>query len=302
VIVASPPDVAGETTAIQLDRFRQAVVSDVASVKVVILEELRQAGADLSRYVGSHPMAGRERTGPAAASADLFVGRPWVIAPAPQTTGQAALRIRELASDLGGYPAYMNASAHDAAVALVSHVPQVMSSLTAGALAGAEPGALDLAGQGLRDMTRIAQSDPNLWAAILVGNGLAVAQVLRQVRAGLDRAIAALDLGTKPETLGHALVELADVVGIGRQGAELIPGKHGGTRRVFDKVTVMVPDKPGELGRLFQELGRLNVNLEDLKLEHGAGQLVGLAELSVPTGRGAALASDLIEQGWRILQ
>jgi prephenate dehydrogenase len=150
-------------------------------------------------------------------------------------------------------------------------------------------------------MTRIARSDPQLWAAILAGNGGAIAAVLRQLRADLDRAIAALERGAQAPTLGRALVELADLVGAGRRGAERVPGKHGGARREFDHVTVMVPDRPGELGRLFQELGRLGVNLEDLALEHGAGQLVGLAEIAVAPGAGAGLAENLAAAGWRVL-
>ncbi|MDR2566614.1 MAG: prephenate dehydrogenase [Bifidobacteriaceae bacterium] len=302
VVVACPPDVTAPVVARQLERFPNAVVTDVASVKAIILEQLTGLGADLSRYVGSHPMAGREKTGPAAATGDLFVGRPWVVAPPPNARAGAALQVRELASDLGAHPTYLDAHAHDRAVALVSHVPQLMSSLTAKRLIEAETGALDLAGQGLRDMTRIANSDPSLWSIILTGNAAAVATALRAVREDLDGAIAALEGGAGAGGIGRALVELATLIGEGARGAERIPGKHGGARRRFDKVTVMVPDKPGELGRLFQEMGRLGVNLEDLALEHGAGQLVGLAEISVAEGAGPALAQDLQEQGWRILE
>jgi prephenate dehydrogenase len=302
VVVAAPPDVTAAVVAAQLERFGNAVVTDLASVKAIILEEVGDLGADTSRYVGSHPMAGREKSGPAAATGDLFVGRPWVIAPAPGARPEAVLRVRELAGDLGAHPAYLNAAAHDQAVALVSHLPQVMSSLTAKRLVEAEPGALDLAGQGLRDMTRIAVSDPSLWSTILAGNAAAVATALRRVREDLDQAITALEAGAQTDGRGRALVELAQLVAAGAAGAQRIPGKHGGARRRFDRVTVMVPDRPGEMGRLFQEMGRLGVNLEDLALEHGAGQLVGLAEISVPEGAGQALSANLREQGWRIVE
>jgi prephenate dehydrogenase len=301
VVVAVPPDVAAEVTAAALDRFRQATVTDVASVKAVVLAELRAKEADLARYVGSHPMAGKEQAGPAAASADLFVGRPWVIVAAPETSPAAGLAVRALAADLGSHPAYLDAAAHDAAVALVSHVPQILSSLTAARLAEAPAAALDLAGQGLRDMTRIARSDPNLWAAILAGNGPAIAGVLREVRADLERAIVALELGVAGATLGRALVELSDLIASGGRGAARIPGKHGGAPRSFDVVRVLVPDRPGELGRLFQEMGQWGVNLEDLALEHGAGQLVGLAAIAVASGEGRALAANLERAGWRVL-
>ncbi|MDR1823761.1 MAG: prephenate dehydrogenase [Bifidobacteriaceae bacterium] len=302
VVVAAPPDVAAAVVAAQLERFPEAVVTDVASVKAVVLAELAVLGADLTRYVGSHPMAGREKGGPAYASADLFMGRPWVIAAPPQARPEAVLAVRHLATDAGAMVIFMEAAQHDLAVALVSHVPQVVSTLTAARLAEAEPAALDLAGGGLRDVTRIAKSDPTLWSAILVGNGPAVAGVLKALRADLDRAIAALELGAGEATLGRAVLELAGLLGEGNAGVERIPGKHGGARTVFDQVTVMVPDKPGELGRLFGEMGTLGINLEDLQLEHGAGQLVGLATISVQAGLGARLAAGLEAQGWRILR
>ncbi|MDR1799847.1 MAG: prephenate dehydrogenase [Bifidobacteriaceae bacterium] len=302
VVVAAPPDVTAQVVARQLERFPAAVVTDVASVKAVVLEELTAAGADLTRYVGSHPMAGREKGGPAHASADLFVGRPWVIAAPPAAAPPAVLKVRELAVDAGAFLVYMDAARHDAAVALVSHVPQVLSSLTAARLAEADPAALDLAGQGLRDVTRIAKSDPALWSSILVGNGAAVAAVLKQVRSDLDRAIAALDLGPAEQTLGQAVLELTGLLGAGNRGVERVPGKHGGAQRVFDQVTVMVPDEPGELGRLFGEMGQLGINLEDLQLEHGAGQAVGLATLAVQPGLGPELVAGLEAQGWRILK
>jgi prephenate dehydrogenase len=247
-------------------------------------------------------MAGRERSGAAAGSADLFTGRPWVEVATAETGWEAQRCARDLATDLGAGLVQLDAEAHDQAVALVSHVPQVLSSLVAARLAAAPEGALDLAGQGLRDTTRIAASDPNLWAAILAGNGPAVAEVLRAVAADLDRALAALEGGASPDNLGKAVVALTDLIAAGNAGVRRIPGKHGGAKRRFDKVTVMVPDQPGELGRLFQEMGRLGVNLEDLRLEHGAGQLVGMAEISVAEGAGAKLMEDLETQGWRILR
>jgi len=80
IVVAAPPDVTADVVRAELEAFPDAIVTDVASVKGYVLAELRAAGADLTRYVGSHPMAGRERSGPSAAVPDLFLGRPWVIA------------------------------------------------------------------------------------------------------------------------------------------------------------------------------------------------------------------------------
>ncbi len=131
VVIATPPDVAGTTAVKALRRFPQAVVTDVASVKSAVLQdvldEAKAAGDPLlaARYVGSHPMAGRERSGAGAADADLFVGRPWVLVAGSDCDARAVLMVRTLAMDVGSVPVEMDAATHDQSVALVSHVPQL---------------------------------------------------------------------------------------------------------------------------------------------------------------------------------
>ncbi|MDR3202601.1 MAG: prephenate dehydrogenase [Bifidobacteriaceae bacterium] len=300
VVVATPPDVAGGAVAAELAAHPGAAVTDVASVKSSVLAEVVAAGADLTRYVGSHPMAGRERRGAAAALPDLFVGRPWVIADSGASGRAALLAVRDLAVDLGARAVHLDAAEHDSAVALVSHVPQVVASVVAARLAGAPVAALDLAGQGLRDVTRIAASDPVLWGAILMSNAAAVAPLLREVRADLDSAIVALDQAAEGG-LGGALTALNRLVARGNEGVSRVPGKHGGGHAEWDWLTVLVPDRPGQLGALFTKVGQLGFNLEDVQIEHAGGRPVGLAALSVARGSGAALAEGLAAAGWRIL-
>ena len=134
VVVATPPDVAADVVVAQLNAHPSAVVTDVASVKERVVTEVRsRAGAQARRYVGSHPMAGRERSGAGAADCDLFAGRPWVVV-GQDSDPQAELIIRNLAVDVGATPVRMGAAEHDAAVAAVSHVPQLIASLVAARL------------------------------------------------------------------------------------------------------------------------------------------------------------------------
>ncbi len=189
VVVAAPPDVTAAVVADELKAHPDAVVTDVASVKAGVLAALTASGADLRAYVGSHPMAGRERSGAVAARGDLFLGRPWVLSPAPGGDAAALAVVRRLALALGAVPLAMPASEHDEAVALVSHLPQVAASLVAARLRHAPDAAVALAGQGLRDVTRIAASDPALWAQILAANAGPVTAVLEQVRDDLDRVL-----------------------------------------------------------------------------------------------------------------
>jgi prephenate dehydrogenase len=302
VVVAVPPDITADVVLAELAAHPEAVVTDVASVKQYVRDELRAAGADLSRYVGSHPMAGRELSGPAAAVPDLFVGRPWVITEPAEP--EAALVVRTLATDLGAIPVTLDAATHDAAMALVSHVPQVAASLVAGRLADAPDAALGLAGQGVRDVTRIASSDPRLWTSILAANAGPVREVLVALRADLDTVIEALghaDLATGPETVAAgALGAVARTIAQGNSGVARIPGKHGGARRDYRVLTVLVPDAPGELARLLADVGDAGVNLEDLRMEHSPRHPMGMAAISVLPDRADHLETELTARGWRL--
>ena len=296
IVVCVPPDNTAPIVARELAAFPGAVVTDVASVKAEILEQLRKTGADLTRYVGGHPMAGRERGGAISGRADLFVGRPWVISANAQTSAAAVTALETLATDLGATPIQVAPIEHDRAVALVSHVPQLISSLLAARLEGADSRDLALAGQGLRDTTRIAASDPKLWLQILKANATPVGEILEDIAADLNELIAALADTSEP----GALHEITRTLEAGNAGVSRIPGKHGASATNYATVVVMIDDRPGELARLLTEVGQLGVNLEDLKLEHSPEAQIGLVELFVQPSAETALIADLLKLGWRI--
>ena len=295
VVVAVPPDVTADVVARELTAHPGALVTDVASVKGAPLAELRARGADLSRYIGSHPMAGRERGGAISARADLFVGRPWVIAGHDDITYRRAAAVEDLALDLGATPVEMTPEEHDTGVALVSHAPQVVASLMAARLRDAPDASLGLAGQGVRDVTRIASSDPALWVQILAANAEHVVPVLRELRDDLDGVVRAL---AEPSAPG-ARRTVAEAVGAGNGGVARLPGKHGRSDQ-YSSVVVMVDDVPGQLARLLTEIGEIGVNLEDLRLEHSPGAQVGLAEVAIVPEHEERLVAELERRGWTI--
>ncbi|MCX6500024.1 MAG: prephenate dehydrogenase [Arthrobacter sp.] len=298
VVVAAPPDVTADVVARALADYPQAVVVDIASVKAGIQAELRARDADLGRYVGTHPMAGREKSGPVAARGELFTSMPWVLCPAAETRPEALLAARALAVDLGAIVSEFGAEEHDEAVALVSHLPQVMSSLVASRLQGTPAHALSLAGNGLRDVTRIAASDPTLWVQILGANADKVVEILHGVREDLNRLIGTLEDPTAP----GARLDLAQLISEGNAGQARIPGKHGGPPQAYSWLTVLVDDTPGQIARLLTEIGEIGVNLEDLRLDHSSGQNVGMVEISVLPNKHELLIEALNDRGWRVLQ
>ena len=314
VVVATPPDVTADVVVAQLSAHPNAVVTDVASVKERVAAEVRaRAGAEARRYVGSHPMAGRERSGAGSADSDLFAGRPWVVV-GQDSDPEAELAIRNLAVDVGATPVRMGASEHDATVAAVSHMPQLIASLVAARLEELGESALALSGQGLRDVTRIAASDPRLWSAIVVGNAGPVADLLRRISDDLSALItgieaAACDPGGPEYTAPGAASTIApgavgavtDVMTRGNAGRARIPGKHGGAPRRYVEVQVLVPDAAGELGRLFSDVGAAGVNIEDFSLEHSAGQSAGIALISVLPAAAQGLEEALDAKGWRVV-
>jgi prephenate dehydrogenase len=252
-------------------------------------------GVDAARYVGGHPMAGREVSGPAAARADLIDDRPWVLTPHPGALDAAVTAVQSLALAVRALPVQMSAAEHDRAVAIVSHAPQVMSSLLAARLVESSDVAVSIAGQGLRDMTRIAASDPELWVDILSANAGPVAGVLGAVRADLDSllsAFATIDQG------GRDVV--AETLRRGNAGRDRVPGKHGARTAPTAEVPVVVPDEPGVLGRLFADVAAAGCQVEDVRIEHVMGRPTGVVNISVALAAAASLAGALRAEGWEV--
>jgi prephenate dehydrogenase len=247
-------------------------------------------------------MAGREQSGPLAARSDLFEGRPWVLTPTADTRTETLNAALELVALCGAMPVVMDAAAHDRAVALVSHTPQLLSSLVAARLENADDTAVRLAGQGVRDVTRIAASDPRMWLDILAANAGVVADILEELATDLNGTVAALrslEAGDEAaRQAGSAGIEA--VMRRGNAGQSRIPGKHGAPPTRYETVVVAIGDQPGELGRLFREVARAGVNVEDVAIDHSAGRQVGLVQLSITPGAVHQLTTALTERGWDV--
>jgi prephenate dehydrogenase len=194
IVLAAPVDVILDLIQHHADVLRSAVTLDTGSTKRAILRAARQAGLD--RFVGGHPMAGAATSGPAAARADLFRGRPWFLVPhgaAPEALAEA----QSFVARLGAEPVILedDGEEHDRVMAAVSHLPQAVASVLMTVSAAAAGPRLEWAGNGLRDTTRLAASEAAVWQSIFASNAeelrpllLEMSTVLKQLSDELDDA------------------------------------------------------------------------------------------------------------------
>jgi prephenate dehydrogenase len=277
VVVCTPvptiPALVGE--ALRLEPA--AVVTDVGSVKQQVIADVEGSARpeDLPRFVGGHPMAGSERSGPHWAAAGILDGAVWVITPAASTSAPAVERVTRWVSRIGARPIRMDAGRHDRLVAMVSHLPQIASTGLMGLAAAEEAGEPDLlllAAGGFRDLTRLAASSSRLWSDILLSNRAAVAE--------------AIDLYVKrlSEVRDLILAGAADQVESGFEEAKAARLSLTAKPKVRTGVGVLqvpVPDRPGALADLTASLGAAAVNIEDLQIVHSPEGGRGTVHLTI---------------------
>ena len=305
VIIAAVPAGAVEEVLVRAAAAAPAtaLLSDAASLKSAstlnVTSRLRDERRGPARFVGGHPMAGSERSGPEAADAQLFQGASWVLTPTAATADDTLARLSALVRRFGARVVALPPERHDELVAIVSHLPQVVASSLAAVAADAVDSAGDavlaVAGGGFRDTTRIAASDPGLWVPILRGNRTAVLDAL--------------------DAYGDTLARLRDALAGERwdEVQQLLARASTARQRLVPKaapsaladVVVPLDDRPGQLATATTALGAAGINVEDLTMRHaptgGRGALlvrVGAADLEAAVtvleaaGLGAHVAPD----------
>lgn len=299
-VMAVPPSEVGTVLAEQQVRGLARAYTDVASVKSPPAREALSGLPDPDHFVGGHPMAGREKTGPLAARADLFQGRSWVLTPT-ETTSQTALNHSlEMISICGAVPVIMGSREHDEAVALTSHVPHVLASLMAARLQGAPEPAFRLAGQGLRDVTRIAAGDPHLWSDILQANAAAVSRVLRELHEDLSVLLEDLDelSATEAPYRPHETTGMTNLLNRGIAGLRRLHDRPGGKPACRTSLRVTVGERQGELARLLATLEQCGICADDVTSSISSCGRNLSVELGVSTVGAELLLRKLAEDGW----
>lgn len=310
VVVAVPPNAIPSRLLELQRRDIGQTYTHVCSVQSQVQREVEALSSDASRVVGGHPLAGREVSGAQGALLDLFVGRPWAICATARSDPGAVADVTVLAELCGAVPVAVPPEPHDEAVALLSHLPQVLSSALAGLLVddtAAAPLTAGLAGPGLADATRLAGSDPELWIEVLEANAHHVAPALMTLVERLAQVAGAL------EGLGGPRSEGAPVAGEGQRevlrallvrgnaGRARVPVKRGELAGAFLGIRVDVADEPGRLAALLAAAGEAGVNVEDVRVEHVPGRPRGVIELLVSASAEAPLRQALTRDGWQVI-
>ena len=288
-IIATPPNFIAEVIHAELSRNPRLRVMEISSIKTKPLQDVSSLGFDLSLFAPTHPMAGREVSGPQSARGDLFQGRPWILC-LDGVNPDLSQMVREVIRSCGAIALDRTVGEHDQAVALVSHLPQMVASLLASQLITVQGSELELAGAGLRDTTRIAESDSALWAQILAGNSASLRPLLISLQSDLSHAIENLE---DPAAM-------AQLISNGQKGRAMIPGKHGGKARNYIYLDIVIDDKPGQLAAIIEACAAAKVNIEDLAIEHTPGQQTGLITLAFSPQDSAVVAAHLEKEGWKV--
>jgi prephenate dehydrogenase len=250
------------------------LVTDLGSAKSALLEAL--SPAERERFIGGHPVCGAERTGVAFARRDLFRGATWFLTPGPEARPDLFERLHGLVGSVGARPVAIDAGVHDRLMALVSHLPHVLAGALVNQAAGTAPEgreALRSAGPSFGDLTRVAGSNPALWADILLANRESLLEALGDFGEALDDVGAALREGDR-EWLLRFMGEASEARARLRAAQDAEPAEPR-------RLVVAIPNRPGVISEIATALGHAHINIEDLHLRPGPPEGEGELELVV---------------------
>ena len=241
------------------------------------------------RFVAGHPVAGGTSGGPGRASADLFDGAVWFLTPSPTAEAERVTGVERFVAALGARPVRIDADAHDRMLAVTSHLPHVLANLLMHAAARAGDDALGYAGASLRDMTRVAGANPDVWADIFVANGELIAAALASLAGELTDVERALRAGER-DFFERWIEDVASA------RTRMLEYAYRTDAKQLNRIRVRVPDKPGVLARITQTLGTAGVNIEDFELRHVSPEYGGVLVILVAGADNAELARTLLRR------
>jgi prephenate dehydrogenase len=292
IVIATPISVVPKVVLEETRANPESRVVDISGLMSKVINEV-EAFPELSeRFVSCHPMAGREVSGPQKARADLFEGRAWIVTKTRNSDRVTSQYAKQLGQLLGSTNYEMSAGEHDSAIAAISHLPQILSSLLGTSLLDLPEDVLNLSGQGLRDVSRLADSNPSIWTQLLLDNSEQLVPKLQTLSERFAKLIKGLERNDAQR--------VSNFISEGAEGRGRIPGKHGAKNRPYSYLPIVIDDKPGQLAKIFNDCSRANINIEDLLIEHSPGQETGLITLAIMQERAGELIDHLRSCGWKV--
>ena len=269
-----------------LEKLSIGIVSDVGSVKEPVMEQMV-----LDNFIGGHPMAGSERHGYACANGSLFENAMYVICVPDQCQVPASLLrdFEELIRRIGAVPVHMTAKDHDQRVAAISHLPHVAASALSLLAARLDDGALSiLAAGGFRDITRIASSNPTLWADITSSSAKRLIPILEQYAEIISDVCT--DLKNRDEKAVESFFSQA------AHYRNHLPVGGRGALDATTSLTVYLEDRPGELGSITTILGKENINIRNINIKNFRTYEGGQLQLILGDSAQAVRACSLLKE------
>ena len=269
-------------------RVTSGLVTDVGSVKAPVADAVQDP-----RFVPGHPMAGSELIGLGGADGDMFSGAVWVLTPQPTTPDSSFTAVASVVADLGAEVVAVAADAHDALVAVVSHVPHLTAAtlmILAEERAEDHAALLRLAAGGFRDMTRIASGHPAIWPDICAENRSAITTVLDHLIDGLFRMRGLVESGDRPG--------LTSVLERARQARANVPSRSVRPEELAE-VRVPIPDRPGAAAELFTLAAELGVNIDSFEVVHSVEGTSGVAVLLIDAARSERFRGGLLARRFK---
>jgi prephenate dehydrogenase len=262
----------------------ETVVTDVGSTKGKLVEAL----GDDERFIGGHPLAGAETAGVENARADLFEGARWYLTPTERSSGVLYDRLQRTVSELGARPQAIDAGAHDRLLATISHLPHVVANALAAEAAAElsrDSERMPEVGPSFRDTTRVAGSNPAIWADIFASNRDAVADSVEAVARRLGEAAELIRGGDRDAVAAwHAAA--------GEDRRRLLESElEAGPLR---ELRIVVANQPGTIAALALALGEAGVNITDMALHPAPDMTSGAVTLWVAGDEQAARAEALV--------
>lgn len=273
----------------------RGIITDTASTKARIVAEAQRILPHPENFVPGHPMAGSEKNGIDGARPDLFKGAHWILCPDAQTPAEHFPRLHELVTSIGARVIALPREEHDAAVAVVSHVPHVMASSLvqlASRHADDQQALMRLAAGGFKDSTRIAAGSPELWCGIAFDNRDALEQGLEEVRGIVESFAEALRAGDRA-TFTTLLAQAAEA-------RRALPAAWVPSTEKLLEVRIPMEDRPGVVAEVTTITSQVGCNIQSIEIDHVTEDSAVLSLVLTDEGDIGRLSAQLIGAGYAV--